>query len=153
MRPTWLVAYDFSQLAHAALATAAAMLTKQGGGRLIVAHVHQIHAASDGLDLPLVATADFEKAYVADATQQLAEEVAAIDALGLMVERRLLAGRPAPTICHLATEAKAQLAVVGSHGRRGLARVTLGSVAEAILRQAPCDVLVVRAPIVLAQPA
>jgi len=45
-----------------------------------------------------------------------------------------------------AHEWPADLIVTGSHGRHGLGRVLLGSVAEAAIRHAPCSVLVVRAP-------
>jgi nucleotide-binding universal stress UspA family protein len=51
---------------------------------------------------------------------------------------------PSEEIAALATELQADLVVVGTHGRRGLSRLLLGSVAEAIVRLAPCPVLVVR---------
>ena len=43
-----------------------------------------------------------------------------------------------------ASELPAQLIVVGTQGRTGLSRIALGSVAEAVVRAAPCSVLVVR---------
>jgi nucleotide-binding universal stress UspA family protein len=53
-------------------------------------------------------------------------------------------GRAAAAIVRLAQELPAELLVVGTRGRTGLARVALGSVAEAVLSMAPCSVLVVR---------
>jgi nucleotide-binding universal stress UspA family protein len=53
-------------------------------------------------------------------------------------------GRPAPAILREALELPARLLVVGTNGRTGLARLALGSVAEAVLRASPCSVLVVR---------
>ena len=53
-------------------------------------------------------------------------------------------GHAAQTIVDLAESARAELVVVGTHGRTGLARLTLGSTAEAVIRSAPCSVLVVR---------
>ena len=53
-------------------------------------------------------------------------------------------GPAAPAILRAATELPAQLLVVGTHGRTALSRIALGSVAEAIVRAAPCSVLVVR---------
>jgi universal stress protein A len=47
-------------------------------------------------------------------------------------------------ICDLAEEQKADLVVVGSHGHRGLRRAILGSTTEAVVRHAPCSVLVAR---------
>jgi nucleotide-binding universal stress UspA family protein len=51
---------------------------------------------------------------------------------------------PASEIAQLAADLEADLVVVGTHGRRGLSRLVLGSVAEATIRLAPCPVLVVR---------
>jgi nucleotide-binding universal stress UspA family protein len=53
-------------------------------------------------------------------------------------------GPAAPAILSAASELPAQLLVVGTHGRTGLSRVALGSVAEAVVRAAPCSVLIVR---------
>jgi nucleotide-binding universal stress UspA family protein len=52
--------------------------------------------------------------------------------------------RPATALCDAAREYEASLIVVGTHGRRGAERFLLGSVAERVLRHAPCSVLVVR---------
>jgi nucleotide-binding universal stress UspA family protein len=53
-------------------------------------------------------------------------------------------GSAAAAILSAASELPAELVVVGSHGRTGLNRVALGSVAEAVVRAAPCSVLTVR---------
>jgi nucleotide-binding universal stress UspA family protein len=55
-----------------------------------------------------------------------------------------MSGPAAQTIVDHAASAHAELVVVGTHGRTGLARLTLGSTAESIIRSAPCAVLVVR---------
>jgi hypothetical protein len=52
---------------------------------------------------------------------------------------------PVQAIVQLASDIEADLVVVGTHGRTGLARFVLGSVAEGVVRRAPCPVLVVRA--------
>lgn len=62
------------------------------------------------------------------------------------VTRRLVVGSDAAEIVRAATEAKADLIVMGTHGRTGLSRLLAGSVAEAVMRAAPCPVLTVRAP-------
>jgi nucleotide-binding universal stress UspA family protein len=51
---------------------------------------------------------------------------------------------PSEEIARLASEIEADLVVIGTHGRRGLSRLLLGSVAEGVVRLAPCAVLVVR---------
>lgn len=54
------------------------------------------------------------------------------------------AGHPAETIVRVAQERSADLIVMGTHGRTGLQRALLGSVAEKVVRLAPCPVLTVR---------
>jgi nucleotide-binding universal stress UspA family protein len=54
-------------------------------------------------------------------------------------------GSPLTEIVNAATEWPADLIVIGSHGRAGIRRALLGSVAEGVMRHAPCPVLVVRA--------
>lgn len=54
-------------------------------------------------------------------------------------------GSPGSEIVKAAKEWQADLVVIGSHGRRGITRALVGSVAEAVMRHAPCPVLVVRA--------
>jgi nucleotide-binding universal stress UspA family protein len=56
----------------------------------------------------------------------------------------LRVGPAAPAILKAASELPAQLLVMGTHGRTGLSRIALGSVAEKVVRSAPCSVLAVR---------
>jgi len=60
------------------------------------------------------------------------------------VEHRLGEGDPATVILEVAEETGAGLIVMGTHGRTGLGRLVMGSVAEQVLRTAPCPVLTVR---------
>ncbi|WP_254862977.1 universal stress protein [Halovivax gelatinilyticus] len=62
----------------------------------------------------------------------------------LTVETMVELGRPARTIVDIVGEVDADHVVIGSHGRSGVSRVLLGSVAEAVVRRAPCPVTVVR---------
>lgn len=77
-------------------------------------------------------------------------ELARLESLGaddptLQIVRRPLRGEPSSEILKAAGEAAVDLIVMGTHGRGGLARLALGSVAETVLRNAPCPVLTVRA--------
>ena len=63
---------------------------------------------------------------------------------GLPVESRSSLGSPRDEIAHTAARENCQLIVMASHGRSGPARWLLGSVAEGVLRQTPCPVLLVR---------
>jgi hypothetical protein len=62
-------------------------------------------------------------------------------------ERRLEEGDAVTEILRVAEEAPADLIVLGTHGRTGLARLLMGSVAEQVVRRAPCPVLTVKAPL------
>jgi len=62
------------------------------------------------------------------------------------VEYRLCLGNAAAEIVALAKDEKCDLIVIGTHGRSGVGRLLLGSVAEAVLRRAPCPVLTLKMP-------
>lgn len=63
------------------------------------------------------------------------------------VERVLREGPVAETILRVAEELPTPLIVMGSHGKRGVEKVLLGSVAESVLRRAACPVVTVRQPV------
>jgi len=65
---------------------------------------------------------------------------------GLTTRTELRQGTPHAEIVALATEERADLVVIGTHGRGGLTRALLGSVADRVIRLAPCPVVSVRAP-------
>jgi nucleotide-binding universal stress UspA family protein len=62
------------------------------------------------------------------------------------VERVLGEGRPAEAILRAARERQCDLIVMGTHGRTGLGRALMGSVAEEVVRKAPCPVLTIKVP-------
>jgi nucleotide-binding universal stress UspA family protein/quercetin dioxygenase-like cupin family protein len=66
---------------------------------------------------------------------------------GIRVEHRLAEGDPTEEVLRLAAALRCDLIVMGSHGRTGLGRLLAGSVAEAVLRNADCPVMVVRTPL------
>lgn len=68
-----------------------------------------------------------------------------VEALGLSARRKVAVGSPADVIVKEAETEQADLIVVGTHGYTGLTHVLLGSVAEAVIRKAPCPVLAVQA--------
>jgi nucleotide-binding universal stress UspA family protein len=75
------------------------------------------------------------------AQKGLADAVAQV---GLTGDQRILEGSPVVDIIETAKTLDADLVVIGTRGRTGLSRVVLGSVAEAVVRDAPCSVLAVR---------
>lgn len=64
----------------------------------------------------------------------------------LSVSHVLLEGDPAGEISRFAAEAGIDVVVIGTHGRTGVDRLVMGSVAERVMREAPCSVLVVKLP-------
>jgi nucleotide-binding universal stress UspA family protein len=78
------------------------------------------------------------------AMKRLHEDVAA-HLGGIEHEFVVTTGDTASKIVEIAQRLQADLIIMGTHGRRGLPRVLLGSVAERVLREAPCPVLVTRA--------
>jgi len=63
------------------------------------------------------------------------------------VTRQLKEGHAVEEILRVARESKCDLIVMGTHGRTGIARLLMGSVAEQVLRKAPCPVLTVKQPV------
>jgi nucleotide-binding universal stress UspA family protein len=62
----------------------------------------------------------------------------------IRVQHVLLEGDPAEEIVNFAAEAQMDMIVLGTHGRSGVERLVLGSVAESVLRSAPCSVLIAK---------
>jgi nucleotide-binding universal stress UspA family protein len=73
-----------------------------------------------------------------------AEVESALKRLNVKAEARVITGEADESIVSEAVARRAQLIVVGTHGRTGLAHIALGSVAENVMRSAPCSVCVVR---------
>jgi nucleotide-binding universal stress UspA family protein len=64
----------------------------------------------------------------------------------IAVHHVLLEGDPAGEIARYAADAGVDVIVIGTHGRTGVDRLVMGSVAEKVMREAPCSVLVVKLP-------
>jgi nucleotide-binding universal stress UspA family protein len=113
------------------------------------AEVHVLRVIEPVVD-PLVdvlpsATEEVERLKL-DTLEAVKREIASVGALRLSaVVAHTAIGAPARCIVSLAAELDADLIVVGTHGRRGLRRAILGSVAEEVVRTAGCPVFCVRA--------
>ncbi|HND55688.1 MAG TPA: universal stress protein [Pirellulaceae bacterium] len=136
---TILVSTDFSPSSDAALAMATA-LARDSGAKLLIVHVEEIPLATGG--------AEYLYSVPEPATQELKKmlgEVVPKDP-NVAYEHRLLAGDPAEAIVRTAEADGVDMIVIGTHGRTGLTRLLMGSVAEAIVRRAGCPVLTVKQP-------
>ncbi len=69
-----------------------------------------------------------------------------VDDPNVHVERRVAEGSPTAAIVCAAKDLDCDLIVMATHGRTGLRRLAQGSVAETVVRQSPCPVLVINAP-------
>ncbi len=148
MTRRWLVAHDFSDQATMALDRAAEHLAALGGGTLLLVHVHAPLTTGFGIDLGATAAfQDVDKALDKEAHQRLDGIAKGILdryptlSLSALVE----VGRPADQLVEIADREAVDLIILGSHGRRGLERFFLGSVAERVLRLAARSVLIVKA--------
>jgi nucleotide-binding universal stress UspA family protein len=83
---------------------------------------------------------------LADAEKRMVEFVGKKGNKAVVVETRVVVGEPVSEICQAVGREQADLIIMGSHGRTGLAHVLLGSVAERVIRHASCPVLVARKP-------
>jgi nucleotide-binding universal stress UspA family protein len=136
---TILHATDFSACSRAAFRLACA-LARDFGARLIVLHVQPPPVATvetGYLILPVDATRD-----------ELMQQLRGLrpDDPSVAVEYRLAEGEPAATILRVALDTRSDLVVLGTHGRHGLPRLLLGSVAEDVLRRAQCPVVTIKEP-------
>ncbi len=145
---TFLVPYDFSAHSRAAL-FAAVDLAKRFEADLHLLHVIQppTFAYGYGAYGGAVAPPPVDMADVRDAAiRSLADVASGVEGATGAVEPHVIEGHGvAARICELAEKIGADLIVMGTHGRTGLAHVFLGSVAERTLRSAPCPVLSVQA--------
>ena len=137
-----LVATDFSEPSAKALIYGRA-LAHTFGARLVVLHVAEVVTSGIG-----VGGGRF------DDIQQTAKDAAAAQIQGLLTDedRQALHGQvvvlssmsPAESIVRYAKDAAVDVIVIGTHGRSGVAHMLMGSVAEEVVRAAPCPVLTVR---------
>lgn len=150
---TWqtiVVPYDFSNHSQAALHTAID-LARRFGSRLHLLHVVAAPAqlyAYGGVMMGAAAVAAQENldAIQQGATNALHEVTAKLDTESVPATAQVLESSDiAGTISRTVAELGADLVVMGTHGRTGLAHVFLGSVTERTLRNCPCPVLTVRA--------
>ncbi len=133
---------DFSEPSTHALEQAA-QLARWYGARLAVLHVRptvmvQPSEVPAGGPVAAWVTAELE-----DSRQRVAAACREVTAAGVDVEVLAAAGRPITEILASAASPPADLVVIGTHGTSGFQHLVLGSVAEKVLRQAPCPVLTV----------
>jgi nucleotide-binding universal stress UspA family protein len=130
---------DFSPASDAVLRHATA-LARGNNATLLIVHVEEPPLAYGSGEL-FYGVSDFST----ESLQKMLDSVVPPDPT-VPVVRRLVMGDPAAEIPRVAKEENVDLIVMGTHGRTGLLRLLMGSVAELVVRRAPCAVLTVRQP-------
>jgi len=135
---------DFSPASRAAFAKAVD-LAKANRAELLVVHVRTpvIPMIGDGYISPKVYQ-DIEESSRAYGDKKLAELTAKAKKAGVRATPVLLEGTAHDQIVRVARSRRADLIVIGTHGRTGLARLFLGSVASRVVSSAHCPVMTVR---------
>ena len=135
---------DFSTASAAAFAKAIET-AKAGRGELLLVHVMSpvMPVPGDGYISPKVYD-EIAASTKAWGQKQLAKRLAKAKAAGVRARAFLLEGVPHEQIVRIAKSRRADLVVMGTHGRSGLAKLFLGSVAGRVVAAAPCPVLTVR---------
>lgn len=136
---TILLPTDGSECSGKALAYALSF-ARQYGARVVILHVIEMEPLV-GAEPHLLHLSGFleEKG-----RRILGKAAASAKEAGVDVETRLVIGIPFDDILRLSGELPADLIIIGTHGRTGLPHALMGSVAEKIVRLAPCPVLTVR---------
>ena len=137
-----LLPTDFSDTAQHALGYAREMADRFG------AEVHMLHVVADptpqdwAVGAGALVVSDLLKTWEADAERHLAS----ISIDGVETVRAIRVGHAFVEILHYATDNAIDMIVMGTHGRGPVKHLLLGSVAEKVVRKAPCAVLTVRQP-------
>ena len=125
---------DFSHLSDNALQHATT-LARETGATLVILHVEEPPIAYGGGEM-YYGIPDPDQ----DEMRRMLDEIRPTDP-SVHFEHRMVMGDPAGEIVKLADEEHVDMIVMGTHGRTGLSRVLMGSVAESVVRRASCPVL------------
>lgn len=138
-----LVPTDFSEQGRTALTYAVAFADTFGAA---VELLHVLEPMPPGALMSYVAVDDLRKSMRDQAEQQMEVLHAEWEDYAFPVKRTIVEGQPFVEIIKHAKTGKADMIILGTHGRGAVAHMLLGSVAEKVVRKAPCPVLTVRDP-------
>ena len=134
---TILFPTDFSEASRDAFLYASS-LARDTGAKLLIIHVEEPVVPYMGEEMYVP-----RKAVVNPELEKMLAEVVPADE-AVPYEHMVLAGSPATELLRIAKERGADFIVLGTHGRTGISRLLVGSVAEEVLRRAECPVLTVK---------
>jgi len=128
---------DFSHTGDKALAMAES-LARDSGAKIFIVHVEEPPTAYGGGEMYYgMLEPDL------DHLKELLSQVKPSDP-AIAYEQHMITGEPADAVARFADDHDIDLIVMGTHGRTGLMRLLMGSVAEAVVRRAKCAVLTVK---------
>jgi nucleotide-binding universal stress UspA family protein len=139
---------DFSPASALAL-EAASLLAKQFGATIHLLYIYDpsllsplyVVPGAAALTAPTAEPREFEEGVLRELSRIREEHLKGLDKVELAVRQHTSASEG---ICEFATEVGADLVVLSTHGRTGLAHLLIGSVAERVVRHCPCPVLTMR---------
>jgi nucleotide-binding universal stress UspA family protein len=142
-----LVATDFSEPADAALAYGRELARTFGASLTVLHIVDNILTRAYGAEGVVLADPELQREIETSAQRQVDaalfdEDRKMLGAVGLVIT----SNSPSAAIVTYARDASVDLIVMGTHGRGAIAQLLMGSVAERVVRLAPCPVLTVRHP-------
>ncbi|MEK6681924.1 MAG: universal stress protein [Nitrospirota bacterium] len=135
-----IAAFDGSEASKAALIESSNWV-KRHGGRVFI--VHAVYFDEEEFSIaPEQREKRFE--FGKKISYQAKEEI--LSRFDINIESIVCEGEPPDVIADIAREKKVDLIVMGTHGRKGLKRLLMGSVTSSVIASSPCDTLIVKKP-------
>ena len=133
---------DFSENSRGALKVAHSLARDHKARLLLISVVDPPPTDIFFVSEPLIATGSATSHELHGAKEKIAHMAASIT--DIPVETEVVVGQPADVIIDAAENRNADLIVMGTHGRTGVAHLLMGSIAECVMRRAECPVLTIR---------
>jgi nucleotide-binding universal stress UspA family protein len=138
-----LVPIDFSDTSDVALRYGKALAAAFGSSLHVIHVVHEPYAQPWAVEAYGFSMASIQEDWIKEANAKLEGVLTADDRRSLKATAITILGHPVSEILRFATDERIELIVMGTHGRGPLGHMVMGSVAERVVRHAPCPVLTV----------
>jgi len=138
-----LVPVDFSDTSDVALRYGKALAGAFGASLHVIHVVQEPYAQPWAVEAYGFSMATLQEDWIKEANTKLESVLTADDRRALKATATTILGHPVSEILRFATDERVELIVMGTHGRGPLGHMVMGSVAERVVRHAPCPVLTV----------
>jgi universal stress protein A len=138
-----LVATDFSAASVPALARAT-VLARESGAELVIVHAYQPPSLILDGYVPPATYEKWDRSLEEEAMKKLQRLVEDAEKAGVVARPLVLTGPPDEAITEAAKDLECDLLILGTHGRTGVSRLLLGSVASRVVSTAPCPVMTIQ---------